>query len=77
MAETARGDRLIFSPSGMSVSLPYARLAEVRDRLDAHGVRYWVSPVAITLGNDPEVTFVYFGQKEDPAAVRQLLDSLP
>lgn len=60
---------------GPYLMVPVSQLNEVRSLLDAHAIRYWVDPVAVSLDDQPEITAINFGRGADPEAIQEILDS--
>lgn len=56
-----------------SIRVPYAQLAALRQLLDAHGFRYWVSQDIISIDGGPEMTRVELYRGTDPEAVQAVL----
>lgn len=61
---------------GALLDLPQSQLDSVRYLLDAHGVEYWVSDVAISFDGGPEQRLIKFGYRTDPATVQAILDGV-
>lgn len=61
-------------PSGIIV--PEERLDEIRAVLDANKIRYEVDEEFIREEGHPDVTFITFSRRTDPAEVQKLLDSI-
>jgi len=60
--------------AGPYLMLPASQLADVRQRLDEHKVRYWVEEDVISLNGAPAVAVVDFGRGGDAATVQGILD---
>ena len=52
------------------------QLEVIREALDRHKVRYWVDGDAISLDNDPLVTWINFGRAGDAARIQSILDEI-
>lgn len=81
-AEDAAVERMPLRVEGSAetrpwLRLPYSRLDQVRQHLDAHGIRYWVSENVISFNGAPPVTTIYMYRGVDPKAVQAILDGIP
>jgi hypothetical protein len=63
--------------AGPYIMVPVSQLADLRDLLDRHRVRYFVEEDAISLDGAPETVVVDLGHGADAAAVQAILDSVP
>jgi hypothetical protein len=63
------------SVGGPYLDVPLDQLADVRRLLDAHGVYYWVSQLAISINQSAKRIYVYFGRKGDADTVQRILDA--
>lgn len=63
--------------AGPYLTVPVSQLAEIRQLLDRHGIRYWVDEYAISMDGGPEETDINFGRGGDPHAIQAILDSVP
>jgi hypothetical protein len=73
-------ERLKVPPHGIGPStiiVPFERVDELRALFDAHKIRYEVDEEFIREAGDPDVTFITFSRRTDPAEVQELLDSIP
>jgi hypothetical protein len=52
------------------------QLDVIRAALDRHKVRYWVDGDAISLDNEPAVTWINFGRAGDAARIQSILDEI-
>ena len=57
-----------------SLSVPVVQLDHIRERLNRHAIRYWVDSQVISIDGGPEIAFVIFDRREDPARIQALLD---
>ena len=62
--------------AGPYIMVPVSRLAELRELLDKHRVRYSVEEEAVSLDGAPEMAVVDLGRGADVAAVQTLLDGI-
>lgn len=62
--------------AGPYIMVPVQQIEAVRALLDQNSIRYWVDEEAISLDGNPEITVVNLGQRTDPAAVQEVLDSM-
>jgi hypothetical protein len=79
MTDLVTKKRLYVSTDGTAgpyITVPLDQLAEVRQLLDQHSVRYSVDEDAISLNGEPYVTVVDLGRGADAAAVQVILDSV-
>ena len=60
--------------AGPYLMLPLTQLAQVRELLDLHGIRYWPDADAISLDGRPAIVVINFGRAGDGARVQHLLD---
>ena len=63
--------------AGPYIMVPVGQLDKVRAILDSNKIPYWVDEEAISLDGKPEIAVINLGQRNDPAMVQQLLDSIP
>jgi hypothetical protein len=63
--------------AGPYIMVPVSQLADLRDILDKHRVRYFVEEDAISLDGEPEIAIVDLGHGANAAAVQAILDSVP
>jgi hypothetical protein len=61
--------------AGPYIKAPVSQLDEIRQILDSHGIRYWVSHLAISWDGAPEVINIEFGLRGDAQAIQSVLDS--
>jgi hypothetical protein len=61
--------------AGPYVMVPVSQLADLRELLDKHRIRYSVEEDAISLDGAPEIAVVDLGHGADDAAVQAILDS--
>jgi hypothetical protein len=62
--------------AGGTIIVPMEILERVKGLLDSNNVAYWVAEEALSVDDEPEVTFITLSQKCDPAKVQQLLDGV-
>jgi hypothetical protein len=60
--------------AGPYIMVPVSQLAEIRELLDKHRIRYTVEEDAISLDGAPEIAVVDLGHGADIAAVQHILD---
>jgi hypothetical protein len=60
--------------AGPYIMVPVSQLADVRELLDKHRIRYSVEEDAISLDGAPEIAVVDLGRGADVAAVQHILD---
>ena len=60
--------------AGPYIMVPVSQLAELRELLDGHRIRYAVEEDAVSLDGAPEVAVVDLGHEADVRAVRAVLD---
>ncbi len=63
--------------AGPYIMVPVSQLADLRDLVGKHRVRYFVEEDAISLDGAPEIAVVDLGHGADAAAVQAILDSVP
>jgi hypothetical protein len=66
-----------YGGAGGTIIVPVDILDKVKHLLDANRVSYWVADEALSVDEEPEVTFITLSQKSDPVKIQQLLDSAP
>jgi hypothetical protein len=52
------------------------QLDVIREALDRHKVRYWVDGDAISLDNEPPVTWINFGKMGQAARIKAILNKI-
>ncbi len=57
--------------------VPYSQLDQVKALLEANKVSFDVDEEVLSMDNGPEVAFVNFPRRTDPAMIQRLLDSIP
>jgi hypothetical protein len=57
-----------------SLDLPYSQLEEVKHRLDAEGVEYWVRSELFIWEDEPPVAHISFHPRTDPKRIQEILD---
>jgi hypothetical protein len=62
--------------AGPYIMLPVSQLAEIRQLLEGHGVRYQVDEVVISLNGAPEDAIIDLGRGADAGAIQAILDSI-
>jgi hypothetical protein len=62
--------------AGPYIMVPVSQLADVRQLLGGHGVRYQVEEDAISLNGAPEVAIIDLGLGADAGAIQAILDSI-
>ena len=62
--------------AGPYIMVPVSQLAEVRQLLDSHGLRYQVEEDAISLNGAPEVAVIDLGRGADAKAIQSILDRI-
>jgi hypothetical protein len=62
--------------AGPYIMVPVVQLADLREILDKHRIRYSVEEDAISLDGAPEVAVVDLGHGADAPAVQAVLDSV-
>lgn len=80
MNEVFEKKKLKVPPHGIgpsTIMVPVDRIEEIRALFDAHKIRYEVEEEFIREEGDPDVTFITFSRRTDPAEVQKLLDSIP
>ena len=60
--------------AGPYIMVPVSQLADLRELLDKHRIRYSVEEDAISLDGAPEIAVVDLGRGADVAAVQVILD---
>ena len=68
---------LNYGGTGGSIMVPMDILDKVKALLDANQFAYWVDDEALSVDDEPEVTFITLSKKCDSATVQQVLDSVP
>jgi len=80
MIDALTKKKLKVPPHGIGPStiiVPMERIDEIRALFDAYKIRYEVDEEFIREEGDPDVTFITFSRRTDPAEVQKLLDSIP
>jgi hypothetical protein len=54
--------------------VPQEQVAQLRETLDRHAIRYWVDRLVVSIDGEPEVARVHFYRTEDPARIQAVLD---
>jgi hypothetical protein len=62
--------------AGPYIMVPVSRLADLRELLDKHRIRYSVEEDAISLDGAPEIAVIDLGPEADAAAVQAILDGV-
>lgn len=62
--------------AGPYLMVPVSQLTEVRQLLDAGGIRYQVEEDAISLNGAPEVAVIDFGHGADAEAIQAIIDGV-
>ena len=62
--------------AGPYIMAPVSQLADLRELLDKHRIRYSVEEHAISLDGEPEIAVVDLGHGADVAPVQVILDSV-
>jgi hypothetical protein len=60
--------------AGPYIMVPVSQLADLRELLDKHRIRYSVEEDAISLDGAPEIAVVDLGHGADVAAIQAVLD---
>ena len=60
--------------AGALLTVPVDQLEHVRERLNRHSIRNWVETQVISIDDGPEIAFVNFDRREDPARIQAILD---
>ncbi len=63
--------------AGPYIMVPFPQLADVRQVLDHHGIRYAVEEDVISLDGAPEVAVIDLGRAANADAVQAILDTVP
>jgi len=62
---------------GPCLMIAESQLEEIRQLLDAHHIGYEVDEEALSVDDEPEITFINLARGTSADQVRQLLESLP
>jgi hypothetical protein len=54
--------------------VPFSQLDQLRERLNRHAIRYWVDSQVISVDGGPEIAYVNFDRRNDPARIQAILD---
>lgn len=70
--------RLVVAPNngGAFLRLPYLQVEELRQVLDAQGIRYWVEEMVYSYNGGPQIAIVQFGKNNNPETIQAILDSI-
>jgi hypothetical protein len=63
--------------AGPYIMVPFSQLADVRQVLDHHGIRYAVEEDVISLDGAPEVAVIDLGRAANADAIQAILDTVP
>jgi hypothetical protein len=62
---------------GPYIMVPFSQLADVRQVLDDHGIRYVVEEDVISLDGAPEVAVIDLGRAANADEIQAILDTVP
>ena len=63
--------------AGPYIMVPFSQLANVRQVLDDHGIRYAVEEEVISLDGAPEVAVIDLGRAANADGIQAILDTVP
>ncbi len=63
--------------AGPYIMVPFVQLADVRQVLDHHGIRYAVEEDVISLDGAPEVAVIDLDHAANADAIQEILDTVP